>query len=877
MADETTGNAGTAEGGTSATETIDPKSFHSKTWEQRAAEAAERIGPSLSFADHVTPEEGVDGAKFARLNEAAAKFSKLSEDAAGTRDSAHGSEVDTLLNTAKRMVGDIDDKTAAADAPAVSAGSGAGYSIGRIGDDVVDASLAAREAEMREVADYVGVDGALLTNGSAAHYSFAGTREIAEKQGQAISRIALALNDTYASAEQQWFKDLIGNRQPTLDLMGQLGGRNGLGEVGIAAEATAESVNQVIDKMNISAANYSQQFVAAVDAQSFHNSFGQKLSRGMMAADMGHMAAEALGHSTLPKPIVPDYGYIPALDSAASKAGEVNTTLSSVATNDLVGQMRELAGPLKGADTAGNALNPKDMTAGGAGGTGGGGARGGSGGGGARRGGTPRGGASRSGSTTRKKGASDDKVRAVADKLAALFEEAGGGKAGADAVAAAAGAQGLTADQLAAAGLSPEMLASMASNPMFNPSGAGMMQGGMPLGAYAGGSPLDQRLAGLGGTHLSNAGDLGGVRGALGADIGGSPMGLAGGAAGRPLSAEARSLDSTLASPPPPGVGSPVRSTALGADMRPLDPTGSGRMSPDAVPATRQNMLDVNGNPKVVDTTIEVGGEDHPISIDDPRLLEMMNIVSAEGSSDSPMPILEAAKRAGIELSSYGDYIANPLDAKPGDVVISGKGNGFYMGDGRVLMETGEIKPINEVLELRPPNSGIFRLALPELPDGDATGHKNWDEQDEGAAKGASSGGAAPSSSASAPSGDASFDPFAQTGGTPPPTTDAPMDSPLGPDTSSPAGDPGGSAPGTGTVPLSPSDPPRVVSELPESEAPISMGSSSSADSSGTGETDQGEGQDAQTATSGSIPSESLGMVEVEYEGKPLGDEPVRY
>src|SRR5699024_11800123 len=62
---------------------------------------------------------------------------------------------------------------------------------------------------------------------------------------------------------------------------------------------------------------------------------------------------------------------------------------------------------------------------------------------------------------------------------------------------------------------------------------------------------------------------------------------------------------------PPPAQGAPVRPGQLGADMRPLDKDGDGKMDPDAVPATKEALLDENGDPKEVDTAVIVDGEEH--------------------------------------------------------------------------------------------------------------------------------------------------------------------------------------------------------------------------------------------------------------------------
>lgn len=877
---DTTGS-GSADSGAS------PEKLSKLSWEEREAATEERLGPPVDISESISAAPEVDGANFTRLTEATDRLKKSTTANAGdvadaTTSNSALNELNILAGSAGKMTGKTqfspaggdeeevipglremwnsgleNSEDGAAGFPVWSYGSGlTPYDMEPIGDDVVDASIAARVAELRAISEIIGADGEALGAAAAEHYTFTETPALIEKAQQAITSLASSFNDTY-TGQQEWFNDLISERTRTFDLLSELGSATEIGQLTSGMSAAQETANSVIDAVNLSSASYIEQRYRAIEQKHKSESMWERLKMSFGASANAYSGSFRDGLSG-PQPIEPRYGYIPALDSAIETVDGTATKLSSVATNELVGQMRELVGA-PGATHGGNDLGSAQTKANDTpGGVGGGGSRGGGGGGGLRRGGMPGGGSSTGGSSRRKSGSSDDKVRDVADRLADLFAEAGGGAAGAAAVADAASAQGLTAAQLAAAGMSPEMLAAMGmGSPVFNPSA---MQGGLPL---------DQRLAGLGNTHLTNAGDLGGLRGALGSDVGSG--GVVGGV-GRPFSPESRATDSMLTPAPAPSVGDPVRRTALGADMRPLDQTGSGRMSPEAVPPTRQNMTDANGNPKQVETVIEIGGQEHPITIDDPRLLEMMNIVSAEGSADSPMEILEAAKRAGVELASYGDYIGNPLDAKPGDVVISGKGNGFYMGDGRVLMETGEIKPISEVLELRPPESGIFRLALPELPDGDADGHKDWDTGEEKTEdKGPSAGGFAPSTPAPS-TGDSSFDPFANGGGTPPPTTDAPMDAPVVPDTDSPEA--GGTSPTTPTnVPTGTVEAPRPAADLPVSDAPITMGSSSSA----TVTTESAPVPDTHTSASGSLSAEAVGMVEVEYEGRPLGGEPVRY
>ncbi|OLT50057.1 hypothetical protein BJF89_11595 [Corynebacterium sp. CNJ-954] len=142
-----------------------------------------------------------------------------------------------------------------------------------------------------------------------------------------------------------------------------------------------------------------------------------------------------------------------------------------------------------------------------------------------------------------------------------------------------------------------------------------------------------------------------------------------------------------------------------------------------------------------MDTAVMIDGEEHQVKISDPRLLEMMNLVG-EATEEEPLEILDAAAEAGIELESYGEMLEEPTQARAGDAVISTKGSGFYLGKGEVLLESGEVVPLSEVLELRPPQSGIFRLELPELPD-DVDHSDGGDQEPEDTAE-PSEGGEAP-------------------------------------------------------------------------------------------------------------------------------------
>ena len=326
--------------------------------------------------------------------------------------------------------------------------------------------------------------------------------------------------------------------------------------------------------------------------------------------------------------------------------------------------------------------------------------------------GSSSGGSSRGGS-----GKTEEEKRAAAERIADILSGGSGGSGPAGNTGGMMGTGGMPFDmsQMGQAGMDGQI-------PM-----AGLDQMGLGTGGLTSTTDPYESLLNPA-THLTSGftpGDMSQIRQSM------APADPASAAVVRPYTQEARMADQMIVSPPAAQPGQAVpRPTALGADMRPLDRDGDGKVDDDAVAATKENMTDEEGNPKEVDSAVMIGGEPHPVTVDDPRLLEMMNIVGSDASVDSPVEVLEAAESAGVPLSSYGEMLEDPTEAKAGDVVISSKGNGFYLGDGQVLMENGEVKPISDVLELRPPQSGIFSLELPELPDEAATDEQEQDDTD---------------------------------------------------------------------------------------------------------------------------------------------------
>lgn len=58
---------------------------------------------------------------------------------------------------------------------------------------------------------------------------------------------------------------------------------------------------------------------------------------------------------------------------------------------------------------------------------------------------------------------------------------------------------------------------------------------------------------------------------------------------------------------------------------------------------------------------------------------------------------------------NYGEYLEDPFDAEKGDIVASPVGTGIYDGEGNVDLEDGRRIPINQMLQLSPPEYGVFR------------------------------------------------------------------------------------------------------------------------------------------------------------------------
>lgn len=163
-----------------------------------------------------------------------------------------------------------------------------------------------------------------------------------------------------------------------------------------------------------------------------------------------------------------------------------------------------------------------------------------------------------------------------------------------------------------------------------------------------------------------------------------------------------------------PRPGDPVRPGQLGADGKPLDKDGDGKMDDDAKAATKEN-CDPDGDGVLNNFTVPIDNGERVVDVNmsDPRLAEMMQRMSAADPAH-PLSILDAAQLSGLDLKDLGQEI-DVMGIQPGDAV-EGTDTGMYMGSGVVLTEGGEMKSLEDVMDYNKSDPKVHRLELPELP-----------------------------------------------------------------------------------------------------------------------------------------------------------------
>jgi len=157
----------------------------------------------------------------------------------------------------------------------------------------------------------------------------------------------------------------------------------------------------------------------------------------------------------------------------------------------------------------------------------------------------------------------------------------------------------------------------------------------------------------------------------------------------------------------------PVEDPRLGGEPIPGEPLPGEPLVPGPEAAAVANPL----VDPAAGRTVDVGGG-RSVEFPNARIADTVrNMVDAE--PQNPKSVYMAASEAGVNLPPMGQDIGSqvpPSLLREGDVVSSTGGNmGVYLGNGDVLMESGEIKPLGEVSAFDGPNQGYFRLDTGEL------------------------------------------------------------------------------------------------------------------------------------------------------------------
>lgn len=152
-----------------------------------------------------------------------------------------------------------------------------------------------------------------------------------------------------------------------------------------------------------------------------------------------------------------------------------------------------------------------------------------------------------------------------------------------------------------------------------------------------------------------------------------------------------------------PKTGEQPRKHQLDSTGTPVDRNKDGKVDKGAIP-----MSELTRRP--FEMRLDVS-PDLSIKLDDARLGEVM-LNLEDGTPDDPKSVIEALREAGINVDELGDEV-DPKDIRNGDTVVSEKGSGMYIGDDKVLMGTGEVKPLQELLDA---NGKVYETPLPDLP-----------------------------------------------------------------------------------------------------------------------------------------------------------------
>lgn len=262
-------------------------------------------------------------------------------------------------------------------------------------------------------------------------------------------------------------------------------------------------------------------------------------------------------------------------------------------------------------------------------------------------------------------------------------------------------------------------------DPEVPPSMSDPGMGGMPSSPLGGGSPMD---SGMGG---------------------GSPLG---GAGSDPFGSEP--LSDALTDPEKPEDEKPLDDLTdededkkddelfpeddkdgkddidgdIDADVDTPDDTDKDEDKPDETPEdgdvapVAADPADTAPKDDTAARTVDVGGG-RQVTFPSVALADAAKAVVEAAEAGNPKSLYLAASENGFNLPPMGQDVGQqvpPALLREGDVVVNKDGMGVFIGNGDVLWESGEIKPLADVATFDGQNQGLFRMeeTAPPASDG---------------------------------------------------------------------------------------------------------------------------------------------------------------
>lgn len=151
------------------------------------------------------------------------------------------------------------------------------------------------------------------------------------------------------------------------------------------------------------------------------------------------------------------------------------------------------------------------------------------------------------------------------------------------------------------------------------------------------------------------------------------------------------------------------------------DAPAEGEGAPVTAEASVAPAAAVNTDPNSPEARTVTLPDGRQVEFPDAKTAEMVRALVAADPS-APTSIYTAADQAGFPVPPMGQPIGDmvpPSSIRPGDLVMGAAGSGVFIGNGEVLMENQEVKPLADVSQFTEPNQGVYRLDNPDAPAGD--------------------------------------------------------------------------------------------------------------------------------------------------------------